>query len=604
MRRYATFGLLLLAAAAALLVLWHPWMATKMELRVAEQPVKAPAGEPAANRAVTAPAETAVPAAPMTKAPADGGTFRGRVVDAVTRQPVREFEIQLVGMLRPGIPGNPRATQSFRSTDGRFAWQRAPVGTWTAVVVAPRYQRFRIEGLSIAANKTTRELLMPLRSGHTLQGRVFDQSSGAGIGNARVEFRDSGRPSNGLPQPGTSTKSNADGTFVLDGVPGGDMLVTAFAQNHASREIRVVAKDDTPPLEIGLMTGASVAGMVVASDGSPIVDGDVILHGPGAGEAVKLDASSGFRFANKPAGRYRLLASTPAGGASMEFELAESEIKEGVALKVGAGSSVRGVIRGVRPEQLKHTFISLRSESGGGNFFARPDEQGAYVMKGVSPGRTRLDVEVALSRRLRRVIDVRADRDTVLDIDFPPGVRLSGRVTQGAKPAADRTVSVQPSSDHPEISYFTGTTQDGTYEIEGVPPGEYRISVNADANRLVTIAGDTVVDFDIPRVQIGGRVVEEGGGAIPIVGAQVTVVGVQPQTAFVRYDDEADDFGRFQLTGIEPGEIVLSAYKPGYEMFREKIVYSSPITNRTITLRRGLVWRYACDPPQISRWAL
>src|SRR4029450_10947567 len=33
--------------------------------------------------------------------------------------------------------------------------------------------------------------------------------------------------------------------------------------------------------------------------------------------------------------------------------------------------------------------------------------------------------------------------------------------------------------------------------------------------------------------------------------------------------------------------IVLMVYKSGYELHREKIAYSSPITNRTITLRKS-----------------
>jgi hypothetical protein len=79
----------------------------------------------------------------------------------------------------------------------------------------------------------------------------------------------------------------------------------------------------------------------------------------------------------------------------------------------------------------------------------------------------------------------------------------------------------------------------------------------------------------------------EDGGTVPIVGATVYVRGTAPETARVRGNKQTDDFGQFALTGIEPGEIVLMVYKPGYDMHREKIAYSSPITNRTITLRQS-----------------
>ena len=79
----------------------------------------------------------------------------------------------------------------------------------------------------------------------------------------------------------------------------------------------------------------------------------------------------------------------------------------------------------------------------------------------------------------------------------------------------------------------------------------------------------------------------EDGGSVPVVGADVYLRGSAPETARVRGDKRTDDFGAVALTGIEPGEIVLIVYKSGYEMYREKIAYSSPITNKTITLRKN-----------------
>ena len=47
-----------------------------------------------------------------------------------------------------------------------------------------------------------------------------------------------------------------------------------------------------------------------------------------------------------------------------------------------------------------------------------------------------------MSRYTHKSIDVPADQDVVLDIVFPPGARVSGRVTQGAKPVAERSIWV------------------------------------------------------------------------------------------------------------------------------------------------------------------
>jgi hypothetical protein len=604
--RIAIFGLVLLAIGAVLLF-GRQWSSTSESTHIEVEPVTKQPVEPTVDLPEPPPvAQATATTAPNATAAAPGGTFRGRVIDAVTRHAVEKFEITLAGVRQGHIVGDePQVAKTFRSTDGRFTWRQAPVGNWNARVAAPRYQRFHIENLSIAADKTTREVVMPLQRGHTLEGRVFDQVSGAGIGDAWVNFRDPGAPGDRWdPLRERYEKTKSDGTFVLDGVPSGDMIVTAGANKHASREIAVNVNDDTPPVAIGLATGGKVAGMVLSTEGMP-AKGGVSLGGPGISFHKQLDETGSFSFEHRPAGHYRLTARTDAGAASQEFELAENEIREDIVLKVGEGRSMRGVVRGLRPEQLKQTVIGVHCEAKRASFSAQPDEHGAYAVRGLPSGRAQVTAYAAMSRQITRTIDVPADKDVVLDIVFPPGVRLSGVVTQDAKPAGERIIFVAPPDGKGEMTYQARTAQDGRYEIEGVQNGEYRVSVHEGTSRVVAIAGDTVVNIDLPLVQLGGRIVEDGG-TVPIVNAGVHVIGTEPQTAIVRSYKESDDFGQFRLIGIEPGEILLTVYKPGYEMQREKISYSSPITNKTITLRKStgveVRLQFAQNGPQIERF--
>ena len=59
---------------------------------------------------------------------------------------------------------------------------------------------------------------------------------------------------------------------------------------------------------------------------------------------------------------------TPAGGARLDFELADNEFQGRDLLKVSEGRIVRGVVKGLRPEQLEQSHISVRSESKPGSF--------------------------------------------------------------------------------------------------------------------------------------------------------------------------------------------------------------------------------------------
>jgi hypothetical protein len=192
----------------------------------------------------------------------------------------------------------------------------------------------------------------------------------------------------------------------------------------------------------------------------------------------------------------------------------------------------------------------------------------------------------ASDRQLEKLLDVPANQDVTFDISFPPGARVSGRVTQGGKPASHKRIWMRAQAITSGTLYSASASVEGEYEIEGVPPGEYFLRADEDISRRVTIASDTVLNIDIPAAQLSARVVE-AGGSVPIVGADVYVRGTAPETDRVRADAQTNDFGQFVLTGIEPGEIVLLVYKAGYELHREKISYSAPITDETIALRKS-----------------
>ena len=59
----------------------------------------------------------------------------------------------------------------------------------------------------------------------------------------------------------------------------------------------------------------------------------------------------------------------------------------------------------------------------------------------------------------------------MLDIEYPSGVRLSGVVTQGGKPVRETTVRLQRVGDESEVLYQATTSEQGRYEIVGLPPG-------------------------------------------------------------------------------------------------------------------------------------
>ncbi|MGH8240706.1 MAG: hypothetical protein ACREXP_27320, partial [Steroidobacteraceae bacterium] len=370
------------------------------------------------------------------------------------------------------------------------------------------YQQFNLAEFKVEAGKPTRELVMPLLRGFIVRGRVFDLGTGAGIPDARISFRlAAARNDGGRPEP--YSKSKDDGSFTLDGVPGGEILLTVGAQEHAFRTLGIVVDDKTQPQDIALSTGGTIAGSVRTTSGEPAT-GKILLNGPGPGFFDKTDEAGRFAFKHRGAGRYSVTANTAAGSASHDFLLMQDERKEDIVLVVGAGRSVRGVVRGLRPEQMSKTHIMLRPESDSGFFSASPDAHGAYALNGVPPGHAVISV-YGPSLQFDKTVEVPADQDVALDIVFPTGARLSDRVTKGGEPVVSKNVWMRPAEDKTDTVYQAITSADGQYEIEGLPPGDYRLRADEDISRTITMAGDAVLNIDIPSVQLSARVREDGG---------------------------------------------------------------------------------------------
>ncbi|HET9447572.1 MAG TPA: carboxypeptidase-like regulatory domain-containing protein, partial [Steroidobacteraceae bacterium] len=422
-----------------------------------------------------------------------------------------------------------------------------------------------------------------MRRGYEVHGRVVELSSGAAVAGAYISFRPLGVDDDFWHKP--YAQSQADGSFSLDGIPAGDMILTVQELQHAWRHVTVTVNEKTPPQEIALSTGGTIAGAVMTAAGAP-VKSFVSLRGPGEFDFVVETTETGqFRFEHLAASRYTLAASTDAGRVSHDMRLGEDEIKSNVVLVLNAGRRISGTVSGVRPQHRDRVQVVAEHESKPDMIRATVDQHGTYSLHGVPPGNVVVSV-FGPSLQFRKRVIVPSEADVTLDLEYPLGARLTGVVTQGGKPVRDTFVRLQRVGDKSEVLYQATTSEQGQYEIEDLPPGEYFLRAKGDIVRRITIVADAVQNIEMSSLRLSARVVEHGG-AEPVVGAHVYARGTGPATAGVRSNTETDDSGRFELTGLEPGEIVLIVYKPGYELHREKIIYSAPTANHAITLRRS-----------------
>ena len=516
--------------------------------------------------------------------------FRGRIINAVTREPVLEFDLEFQPA-RPKRDAPKPPFHTFKTKDGRFECPGVPAGVWTVLATAQGYQRFELSGVEIAADKARQEVLIPMRPGHALHGRVFDENTDDGIAGANVTFREAhvGRfEGNFRHRPGTI--SQKDGKFVLEGLPTGPVVLSVHAENYGPSEMDVMIGNKMPPVAIGLSTGGSIAGYLAGTDGLTPVAGMVLLANVDEMSSVSVRTGSAgeFNFSKLAPGRYRLSARSAGLSAGREIALASNEQLDGLVIAMRGGRDIRGVVSGLSPEELKSTSVTAYAEGTYGmSADARVDERGAFTLQGVPPGRVRVAADVSSRRQTGKSVMMPADTDITVNLEFPRGARLTGRVTRGGKPMSG--VAVNPSivsipSEEGVLIYEVRTSASGDYVIENIPDGEYTLWIESFRSQRVRVAGDTVFDVEIPATQLAGRLLEEGG-KVPVVGAIIDVWSAQPGPARIRTSARSDHFGQFAVSGLQPGDFVVSAYKPGYELYRGPLAYGSPISDLTIHLR-------------------
>jgi hypothetical protein len=564
----------------------------------------------------TSPAESQPPAAAAT-VPANERsskptfvTFRGQVIDAVSRQPLREFEVQLERTPASKAGGEAPEARTFHSRNGRFEWPYLTEGEWTITANAAGYQRFILANVRLEGGPTP-EVVLALRHAPRIRGRVFDEASGAPIGNARIMLEtrmpsttvDTSRMSEVVSGTGSATlvsstasakvvpntTSANDGTFLLEALAPGRATLNVWAEHYIGRNVDIMLGDDMPLLQVALITGASVTGRLVASDGATPETGMISLSNldQGGGEGRSTGPRGEFEFHSLVPGRYQLEGRAESGMATREIVLTESQRIDGIVLTLATGYNIRGMVTGLRPDELGHVRIVLSRDGavGQGPDDVGVDDRGAFVIPGVIPGRVLLSAYTQV-RRIWKTIQMPADSDVTVTLDFPRGVRLSGRITRGGEPLANVRVRPEPEPDAPPAVMITGalTSWDGTYVIEDVPRGKYVFRVGRLRSGSLHVAGDTVFDFDVPPGQLSGRVLSAQGQQ-PIAGAELYIWPAAPVAGQRPLPNLTDPEGKFTLDGLEPGEYMLSVYTPGHEMLRKLISFDAQSKELTLELR-------------------
>jgi uncharacterized GH25 family protein len=448
--------------------------------------------------------------------------------------------------------------------DGRFSITNLAPGMVELMAIA---DGFATETPRIAVASPTAiasELRLVVKQRAQISGRVL--MKGSPIAGARVSVKATGSV------PSSASYSQSDGSFVLDGVPRGNVTVAVTPYEVQTPRTLAVnqAKIDDVTIEVSRL--ATLRGRVVRH-GRPVAGAEVRCS-IATPRNVRTDAEGGFLFEGLPAGVCDLFAQelehTKAFSPYRTVPITAGQIHT-VDLDLAAGAEVRGTVVDEAGKPVPGVYVLLViTDHTRDQCEAMTDARGEFACIGLTGG-GEYNVGVFPSPAGGEPFaPAVGERHTPIAVkngdDVVTGVRIAvklerltirGRVVDDAgAPVADARVAAIGRVRTTDMQPLAKTDGSGAFEVRSLAPGTYTLHAHAgdggDAELKGIAAGATDVEIRLVRTgSIEGQLA--GFDTPPTVVARVTSA-----TQF-RDNRAIVDGSRFTFSGMVPATYIVEA---------------------------------------------
>jgi hypothetical protein len=307
---------------------------------------------------------------------------------------------------------------------------------------------------------------------------------------------------------------SVDGSFRIDELPVWQAVIRATAEGYAPAftEQLSLAPKTHGTVDLTLARGCVLTGTVKDKSGTPLpkvfVDAesqlaageltDLAMHAAAQGQS---DAAGSFRLENVPKGKV-IVRGYDASNAvtTATVQIVDCEKVAPVELLMSPGGNITGVARGGDDKPLAFARLSLMSRSLG-YVNVMSDKEGRYRFEDIPAGQARIELSYQGQSTLT-FVKVTEGEDTTQDISlFAAGKgELRGRVTASGRPLAGARLMIA-SAHQPRYDlgvYNPVTDQDGNYQVSGLTPGAYLVTVlTIPKGKPAQIKGDESVTVDM-----------------------------------------------------------------------------------------------------------
>ena len=478
-------------------------------------------------------------------------TLVGNVINSSTDEPIERFELQQHGTGRGFFPVEVFAPEGQLEEDIENA-------TSTVEIIAPGFLWWGINGLDLDDRESFDLGTVKLEPAHTVRGRVTDSSTGTPIAEAtlrRIELYKQNVVHWTFNNVVATT--DADGAFELLGFPETGGTISVSAANYQNATVIIDETDTHQEIEIPIALKAigSISGHVVSLTGEPLYPAYVSLGW--GGKRTKEDGSFYFYLV----GTYRIHASAESGNSQdLEGVVENGEHITDLKLVISEVARVYGTVDGLMEGETAAVTVGNRDSNS-----ALVDVNGPYELRGVAIGEHTVICETYFDQRGFRqktgklVMD--ESKEARIDFTFTVIHSLVGRVTAGGKPVPSVEVIAEPvDKNHTEV--VVSTKGDGSYVLNGLDEGKYRVSVTSRGVRqTVMVSGQNQqLDFDVGAFEISGYVKSSES----VLGTRLYLRGLGLNGG-VRLGTTVDSKGFYRFHGLARGNYELFVNHHGHE---------------------------------------
>jgi hypothetical protein len=312
----------------------------------------------------------------------------------------------------------------------------------------------------------------------------------------------------------SSVYTGADGSYELHGLPTLDAHVYAQASGYVSEYYDNSASYNTAtPVHVGpgitqnginfnLSLGGSITGVVLDGSAQPISGAFVSAYTQGCCSSgyTWTGADGTYTIGSLAAGAYHVGVSAQ-GFITEYYDNVRSEndasdvpvtlgdTTSGIDFSLDEGAHIRGVVLNASAQPIADAQVEAFGESGNSSASTKSDGSydisglpgGSYVMRAYKPPYAQEYYDnVYVSTDATQVVVAEQGEANGIDFDLDIGATITGTVydESGTTPLGNAFIDARLTTG--DAGGSTSSAGNGTYTIEGLPPGTYHVRANRE----------------------------------------------------------------------------------------------------------------------------